>query len=167
MPNVRMNTPNDTFFLTAEALTEKSLLGVDRRQTLMDTINVAGAGATASSVMPASGVAVALVGVAAENPALAAAARAVVQATTRGNQLMGTSDLALGTFAQVSPGLALGAGSPAGTHPNIIPAGSNILLVNGDGSNPLWRIFASALTPPDTLTFYVYYIPLFADELSC
>jgi hypothetical protein len=133
---------------------------------MVDVITVTTPGGVPSTVIPPTDVAVAIVGVAVSSPTLIAASSVSIFATTRGNELMGSASLVPPASAQVTPAYSVASGLPAIMTANILPEGANILLVNGDGVNPLWYA-AAALTPPDVLTAYVYYIALDAREMSC
>lgn len=167
-PNsVRVNSPNDSFYTTAEALTDKALFGIERRQTLVDVIQLAAPGRVVSAVIPPQDAVVAITGVAVQHTAITAGATAFVEGTTRGNMVMGTADLAYGAYIQVSPAVTLNAGTPAATIPSIAPPDMNWLLVNGDGINPLWAAQAPLLAPPDAVSVFIYYIASFGKQLTC
>jgi hypothetical protein len=164
--SVLVNAPNGSHYLTAEGVAPKSILGIERRQTMVDAIAVTATGDTMSSVVPDAGVAVAIVAVAVENTAMTAAGMVSAIATTQGNALMGIANPSYGTVEQVTPTFNVPAGAAAATTRNILPDGANILLRVGNGSNALWGARAT-LTSPDTFDVWFYYIALNAQDLSC
>ena len=119
-----------------------------------------------SSLIPPTGVAIALVGFAVENSVMTASGSAHLAAVVRGNDLMGTTTNAYTVRSQVTPPHLVPLGADAGTRTGLIAPGSAILVADGNGTNALWSIVAD-VTSPDAFTAYVEYIALDARELTC
>ena len=165
--SVRMSTPSDCLYTTADGLTEKSVLGLDRRATFIEQIPIPAVGQFVSLVVPPADVAVAIIGVSVAYGNMVAPASVFLSATTRGSELLGTASLGYGAYGQVTATQRIPAGAAEGTVVDLLPDDANVLLVNGDGANSLWAAQATALTPPDAVDMFVHYIPLFANTLAC